>query len=233
MENSEVKSIKPDKAKIKYDKQFTKKMRFYRTVVAPAGVFAKILFRTKVVGRENMPTDGACFVCCNHLSNWDPVLLAAAVKRPLHYMAKKEIFGVPVLSGIVKALGAFPVDRDNADVTAIKIALTHLKHGNAIGIFPQGTRCVGEPPETLSVKSGVGMMVYKTRDDVIPVSIYTKGYKVLPFRRIYVKIGKPIKFDEYGIAEKGLESYQKISDEIFDRVCSGVRELKEAAENGR
>lgn len=231
MEKSENNSVKPSKSKLKYDRQFTSQLRLYRAVVAVMPALTTLLFRTKISGRENMPKDGACFVCCNHLSNWDPVLLAVAVKRPLHFMAKKEIFGVPGLGSIARTLGAFPVDRENADVTAVKTALNHIKHENALGIFPQGTRCVGRPPEELPIKGGVGMMVYKMKSDVVPVSIYSKGYKISPFKRVYIEIGKPIKFEEYEAGEKGNETYQKIGDTIFGRICGGVKHLKEQSEN--
>ena len=72
-------------------------MRLYRILVKFFSGFVKMLFRAKITGTENMPKDGACFVCCNHISNWDPVFLAVAVKRPVHFMAKKEIFDIPVL----------------------------------------------------------------------------------------------------------------------------------------
>lgn len=203
-------------------RHYTSKMRFYKAVVFCLSGVLKLFFRIKVVGKENMLADGPCFVCCNHLSNWDPVFLAIAVKRPLHYMAKKEIFSVPVLKSIVSGLGAFPVDRENADITAIKTALNHIKYGNAIGIFPQGTRCLGMPPESLKIKNGTGMMVFRTQCDVVPVSIYTKGYKVSLFKPVYIEIGKPIKFEDYNAKAKSHEEYQRISDIIFDRICEQV-----------
>lgn len=119
----------------------------------------------------------------NHISNWDPVLVAIAVKRPVHFMAKVQLFRIPVLGKLLRALGAFPVDRDAADIGAIKTALTHLKHDEPLGIFPQGKRMRGEVPQTKDIKSGVGMMVYRTEAPVVPIAIYTKDYKVRLFRR--------------------------------------------------
>ena len=239
MENSQNNEVLTEKEKLKQkkkqqkefekqNKKYVSKMRFYRCVVFCLTGIIRVFFRMKIKGRENMPKSGECFVCCNHLSNWDPVLLAIAVKRPIHYMAKKEIFSVPVLRNLVTALGAFPVDRETADITAIKTALNHIKHGNALGIFPQGTRLVGEPPEKLPIKSGTGMMVYRTQSDVIPVSIYTKGYKVSPFKRVYVEIGKPIKFEDYNAGEKSPEEYQRIRDIIFNRICSQAKDSEKA-----
>lgn len=212
------------------DKIYKSPMRFYKNAVKALSVLIKAMFFIKVEGIENIPQNGPCFVCCNHLSNWDPVFLAVAIKRPMHFMAKKELFSIPVVKNLVSVLGAFPVDRENADFTAIKTALTHIKYENMVGIFPQGTRCLGNPPETIGVKSGTGMMVFKTQSDVLPVSIYTDSYRVKLFKKVYVKIGKPITYDEYGPVEKGQEEYQRISDTIFNRICSLVNESKKEAE---
>ncbi len=184
------------------------------------GKLVRALFFTKVNGRENVPKDGACFVCCNHMSNWDAVLLASAFKRPINFMAKVELFRIPVLGRLLKALGAFSVDRDKTDIGAIKTALTLIKKGEPVGIFPQGKRCSGMHPSNIGIKSGTGMLVYKTQCDVVPVSIYTKNYRMCLFRRAYVNIGKPIKFEEYNATEKGQGSYEKISGVIFEKICA-------------
>ena len=195
-------------------------MRLYRGAICFFSGFVRLLFLADIKGREHMPESGACFVCCNHISNWDPVLLAVAVKRPIHFMAKKQLFEIPVLGRIIRMLGAFPVDRDNADIGAIKTAFTHIKHGEPVGIFPQGRRLRGIRLETRDIKSGTGMMVYRTQASVIPVSIYTKDDKVRLFRRVHVHVGEPIAFEEYAAGTKSPEEYQRISNIIFDRVCA-------------
>lgn len=169
-------------------------MRLYRFAVGFLSGILRFLFFADITGAEHMPQSGACFVCANHISNWDPVLVAIAVKRPVHFMAKVQLFRIPVLGKLLRALGAFPVDRDAADIGAIKTALTHLKHDEPLGIFPQGKRMRGEVPQTKDIKSGVGMMVYRTEAPVVPIAIYTKDYKVRVFRRVHVHIGKPIAF---------------------------------------
>lgn len=194
-------------------------MRLYRFAVGLLTAPLRFLM-ADVRGTENMPKEGACFVCANHISNWDPVLVAIAVKRPVHFMAKVQLFRVPLLGKLVRTLGAFPVDRDAADIGAIKTALTHIKHEEPLGIFPQGKRYRGERPQTKDIKNGVGMMVYRTHAPVIPVAIYTKEYKVRLFRRVHVRVGKPIEFEEFQAGAKSQEEYQRISDCIFDRICA-------------
>ena len=159
------------------DKSKKNGMRFYKVLVFLLSGIIRFIFLVDIKGRENMPKKGACFVCANHISNWDPVLVAVAVKRPIHFMAKKEIFKIPFVKSLVSALGAFPVDREHADFTSIKTALTHLKNEDVVGIFPQGKRCIGVPPETEGIKGGTGMLVYKTMAQVVPVCVYTKNLK--------------------------------------------------------
>lgn len=211
-------------------------MRLYRFAVGFLSGILRFLFLADITGAEHMPQSGACFVCANHISNWDPVLVAIAVKRPVHFMAKVQLFRIPVLGKLLRALGAFPVDRDAADIGAIKTALTHLKHDEPLGIFPQGKRMRGEVPQTKDIKSGVGMMVYRTEAPVVPIAIYTKDYKVRLFRRVHVHIGKPIAFEEYAAGAKSPEEYQRISDFVFDRIRlldESVYPVKKDGESGK
>ena len=211
---SSVQNVKVEK------KPKVKGKKLYKTAVFLLGGLVRALFFTKVTGKENVPESGACFVCCNHMSNWDAVLLASAFKRPINFMAKVELFKVPLLGRLLSALGAFSVDRNKTDIGSIKTALTLIKNGEPVGIFPQGKRCSGRHPSNIGIKSGTGMLVYKTQSSVIPVSVYTKKYRMCLFRKAYVNIGKPISFEEYGVTEKGPVGYQKISDKIFDRICA-------------
>lgn len=206
------------------EKQYKSPMRFYRFAVHVLRALFVPLFRLRVVGAENVPKDGACFVCANHISDWDALFVAVAVRRPIHFMAKKQLFHIPVLKSIVKAFGAFSVDRDSADVGAVKTALYYCKYGEQVGIFPQGHRFDGVHPATTPIKSGLGMLIYRTQSPVLPVSVYTKDFKVRIFKKVTVTVGKPVQFDEYGVTEKGQEQYQLISDDVFRRVCSQIDE---------
>lgn len=212
------------------DKTYKNPMKLYKVLVKCLTGIIRVLFRVEVKGYENMPQNGPCLVCGNHLSNWDPVFMAISVKRPVFFMAKKELFKIPVLSSLVSALGAFPVDRENIDFTSVKTAINHIKYENALGIFPQGTRCIGKSPTTLPIKSGIGMITFKTESNVVPISIYTKNYRVSLFKKVYINIGEPIKYSEYSEIKRSPEGYQKISDYIFSRICELNNESKEASE---
>ena len=110
-------------------------------------VFAKIFIaplvwlflRPKVYGRENLNIQGKAIICCNHRAAFDPVLLAIISPRFIHFMAKKELFDIPVLGWLITKVGAFPVDRQISDINAVKTAMQILKSGDKLLIFPEGT----------------------------------------------------------------------------------------------
>ncbi len=182
------------------------------------------LFRVEIKGQENIPAENPLLVCPNHLSNWDPIILAAVCDRQFRFMAKASLFKIPLLNTLIKTLGVFPVRRGEADPTAIKTAISHLKNGDAVGIFPQGKRYIGIEPKNTGVKSGVGMIAYRSKADVLPVSIKTKGYRILPFRRVYINVGKVIKYEELGMINGTQAEYTKAAEYIFENITKLIEE---------
>ena len=176
------------------------------------------MFRIEVKGMENIPKEGALIVCPNHISNWDPILLGAVMDRQVRFMAKSSLFKIPLLSSLIKALGAFPVKRGTADTAALKTAIGHLKNGDAVGVFPQGTRCAGKDPKDTEVKNGVGMIAYRSKADVLPVSIKTKKYKMLIFRKVYITVGEVIPYEDLGFETGAQAEYTKASEYAFGKV---------------
>ncbi len=186
------------------------------------------LFRIHAHDAENEPCDedGPYIICSNHTSNADPVFLCAATERQQpHFMAKKELFKVPIVNKIVAALGAFPVDRKGADVGAIKKTIRLLGEGKCIGIFPQGHRFKGVDPRDTEVKSGLGMIAVKAEATVLPCYIKMKKRRWAPFRRVDVYIGKPIRFEELLYDKEAAGEYMRISQYVFDRICTMGEEI--------
>jgi len=144
-----------------------------------------IHFKLHIVGRENIP-EGGCVVCPNHKHNSDPPLAACGIsnRHSIRIMAKQELFEIRGLSWLITWLGAFPVDRSRADLTAIKTALQAVKDGNKLLIFPQGTRGAGEN----EAKDGAAMLALKTKAPIVPMYITEKKEK---HGRVNVIIGKP------------------------------------------
>ena len=135
-------------------------------------------------------------------------------------MAKKEIFGVPVIASLARAFGAYPVDRKTADAGAVKKTIEMLKDGESVGMFPQGTRCPMVDPATTKVRSGAGMICTKAEATLLPIHIKTKNYKYRLFRKIEIIIGKPIPYENLrSDAEKG-SAYAEVSNKIFDAIVA-------------
>ena len=134
-------------------------------------------------------------------------------------MAKKELFKVPLLNKLVAALGAYPVDRKKADVSAIKKTIAMLKEGKCIGIFPQGHREKGKTPREATLKNGAAMIATRVQVSILPCYIRTKKNKFAFFRRVDVYYGKPIKFEELGYDPDAAGEYTRISNAMFERVC--------------
>jgi 1-acyl-sn-glycerol-3-phosphate acyltransferase len=185
------------------------------------GNIFKFFYRIKPHNRENEIFDKPFIVCANHTSMLDVGAIVMSMKTQIRFMAKKEAFKVPVLNWFIKSMGAFPVDRKGGDVGAIKKAISMLKEGECIGIFPQGTRIPYVNPRETEVKDGVGMIATRAGVGVIPVFIKNKSGKLKAFRRNDVIIGKYISPEEIAFPElSGKEKYKAISEYIFDKVCA-------------
>lgn len=176
------------------------------------------LWRVEIINPEKEPTCGA-LVCANHISNIDPVVICASLNHQIRFMAKKELFSIPILSSILKAFGAFPVNRGSVDMTAMKTALNLLEKKNYVGMFPQGTRYSGIDPRDSDVKGGVGMILSRVETDVLPVAIITKNNRFKLGRKVYVVLGDVIKYNEIDIKEKKREEFDRLSRLVFDRIC--------------
>ena len=180
-----------------------------------------LIFRIKVVGRENEPEEGGFVVCANHISATDPIMVCYAFKKhQIRYMAKKELFKIPILRGFFKSLGAFPIDRGGNDVGAIKTAIKKVSEGNCVGIFPQGHRYPGVDPRETKTKNGAALIATKTEADIVPVYIWRKNKAGGVFRRTYVIIGERIAFESLGYDPEASGAYNRITDTVFDRVCA-------------
>jgi 1-acyl-sn-glycerol-3-phosphate acyltransferase len=152
----------------------------------------------EVHGEELVPAEGPFLLVVNHLHNVDPVLAAISCPRPVHFMAKKELFSIPVIGPAIRLVGAFPVDRGRADRSAIRRAKATLEQGIALGMFPEGTRSKsGGLKEGLP---GAGMMAVQSGAPIVPMAITGSdrlpgngaGNKRGRFRRgIDVRMGAP------------------------------------------
>lgn len=195
--------------------------RAYRVMYAIFAGIVSFIFNYKVVNPENEPDNEGCIVCANHVSATDAIALCYAFKKnQVHFMAKKELFKVPVLAPLIKMLGAFPIDRGGNDVGAVKKAIGLVEGGSTLGIFPQGHRYPGENPRNTKTKNGMALIASKTQADIVPAYIWRKKNRFKLFRRTYIILGKAIPFSSLCYDPEASGEYARITAEVFDKICS-------------
>ena len=194
--------------------------RTFRVIYALFAWIVKLIFRIKVANAQNEPVEDGYIVCANHISATDPIMLCYAFrKHQVHFMAKKELFKIPVLSWLIRTLGAFPIDRGGNDVGAIKNAVGIVESGRVLGVFPQGHRYPEQDPRETKTKNGAALIASRAGASIVPVYIWRKENKGGAFRKTYVIIGEIIPFDSLGFNKEESGEYARITAEIFDRIC--------------
>jgi 1-acyl-sn-glycerol-3-phosphate acyltransferase len=162
--------------------------RFYDFSKVFVRTVAGTLWRARAVGAENVPAEGPLIVACNHISYLDPPVLGSFCPRRISYMAKKELFAVPVLGMVIRALGAYAVDRRGGGAAAIKRSLQVLKSGGAVGIFPEGTR---NRAGAIAPQTGVALLASLAQVPVVPAFIRGTD-RALRLARLDVAFGAPL-----------------------------------------
>lgn len=202
-------------------------MNLYESAHKHLSNFIKKIFRIRVEGAENEPSEGGYIACSNHISFLDVIVMAVATKRQIRFMAKQELFRIPLLGKLITALGAFPVDRSGNSAGSIKKSINLLEGGEVVGMFPQGHRYAGVELESTrdNVKGGAAMAVWHAKVPVLPMYIETKNSRVRLFRPITIHIGKPIQFDEFGFEKGGSTEYERGAKLIFDNIVALKRAL--------
>ena len=164
----------------------------YSIIYAILYPYFKIFYKVKVIGRENIPKDRAFIVASNHMSYLDPVIISFAVKRPIAFMAKEELFKVPGLAQIIDVLGAFAVNRKKLEIATIRTAKAVISTKKwVMAMYPQGTRI--KPGKIGKINQGFAYLAKATKAEILPLSIIgSDKYCFIPFKgNLIVKIGKP------------------------------------------
>jgi 1-acyl-sn-glycerol-3-phosphate acyltransferase len=164
-----------------------------RAILVP---FFLVYFRLARIGREHLPKEGPLLLASNHRSFLDPFVIGTLVRRPVYYMAKRELFEKRWQAWVLNALGAFPVDRGAGDRDAMDTARAILRRGDCVVIFPEGTRVrpgpLGEP------RRGVGRLALETGAPVVPIAVIgteyvRRGWRVRP-RKVSIRVGRALRF---------------------------------------
>jgi glycerol-3-phosphate dehydrogenase (NAD(P)+) len=152
-------------------------------------------FRLRRLGREHIPSGGV-ILAANHRSFLDPFVIGCCLPRPIYFVAKRELFKNPIIGWFLNCMGAFPVKRGEADEESVATALALLEHGQAVVIFPEGTRIrsgsLGSP------KRGVGRLALQSGAPVVPIAITGSehardGWKIKP-ARVHIRCGPPLTY---------------------------------------
>jgi 1-acyl-sn-glycerol-3-phosphate acyltransferase len=196
----------------------------YEILKPLAVLLMRLYFRLEARGTEHVPSTGALLLVSNHSSVLDPPLVGGASPRQLSFLAKAELFDIPLFGRLVNAR---PVRREGSDARALKTALRVLEEGKALLVFPEGTR---GPEGTLrEAKPGAGMLAVLSGATVVPVLITGSGGAlprgaVLPRpRKAIVRFGPPLRFkpDEDGArtAETRKDAYRAATDEMMRAIA--------------
>lgn len=178
------------------------------------------LMRWKIQGVENMPAEGPVILAINHQSIWDPLVAASSLPRKVSFMAKEELFSIPVLGKIFSKLGAFPVKRGQGDMNAIRQSLAILKEARVLGLFPEGTR--SKDGEIQKGLPGMVLLMEKSKATVVPVKVYgTRNLLTKGWGNIAVVVGKPMT-SEMLKAPEGVENRREW---IADRIMQAMHDL--------
>lgn len=189
-------------------------MSWYRFFRRAFYIFFRLLFRWQVKGVSNIPNQGPVILCSNHISNLDPPLVGSGFfHRQVHFMAKEELFHIPVISFLIRRFGAFPIKRGMSDRKALKTALQILKNGEILGIFPEGTRSkTGELGPGLS-----GAALFALRSDAVVIPVAVIGpYRL--FGKLTVVYGEPLDLSEFKKEKVSAEDLDQATNKIMGAI---------------
>ena len=196
--------------------------KLYHVLRFLLGPLYKLYYGPKVIGKENIPKEGAIIIAGNHKHTFDQFNVAIATKRPLHYIAKKEYFdgtasffsdkpspiGTTISKWLIKTVGCISVDRSKKDIEATEQALDILKNEGAIGLFPEGTRNKTDA-FLLPFKFGVVSMASKSEATIVPFGV-TGKYKFRS-KDLMIRFGKPFKIGKMTLEEANKKLEEEVS----------------------
>lgn len=203
---------------------------FYKIIVFFATIIMRIFYKVEFQGLENVPESGGYLLASNHRSNFDPVFLVVKLPHRMHFMAKEELFKFKPFGWAIKQLGAFPVSRGKADLSAIDTSVELLNSGKPILIFPEGTRSkTGKP---LRPKSGTALVAGRAQIGVLPATIDFKGK--LKFRtHVTVKYHPLLTPEELAIDTSVPSTMRSATRLIMDTIVSGLSYLPEEGDDSK
>jgi 1-acyl-sn-glycerol-3-phosphate acyltransferase len=182
------------------------------------------LFGLQIYGRENLIEEGPALLAMNHQSYLDPPLAAVCCDREIHFLARKNLFDLPILGRLLHHLNVIGLDRDGADMSALKTVIRLLKNGGSTIVFPEGTRT--QDGQLGPARPGIGLIIAKSLAPVVPMRVFG-AYDAFPrtakFPRrapITIVIGEPMHFTKADVAGDPRTVYQALSEKVMARIAA-------------
>ncbi len=173
---------------------------------------ARAFFRLRTVGKNNIPQKGSMIIASNHVSNFDPPFVGAALERRVYFLGKEELFRISLFGKVLKRANVIPVKRMGYTADSIRKAIEVLNKGECLVVFPEGTR--SKDGNFGQVKRGVGMLVAKTKVPVLPVLVENSN-DFFSFKPLRITFGKPLYYNDFPDNKK---SHKMISEDILENI---------------
>jgi len=198
----------------------------YTTATLVSKYFLLPLYcRIEVRGLENVPPDGPLVIASNHLNDADPGIICTSIRRPIAFMAKIELFRVPLLAQFLRSFGSFPVRRGEADISTLRMANENLKLERAVCIFPEGTR-EGFAEKLTEALPGAAIVALRNDVPILPIAITGSGRLQIPgmFLRVDRRLKVSLTIGEAFHLEKparlNAEAAREGTREIMERIAT-------------
>jgi 1-acyl-sn-glycerol-3-phosphate acyltransferase len=186
-------------------------------------------FHWRVYEADRVPETGPAILAANHASLLDPPLVGAALKRDICYLARENLFRNPLIGAVLRSWNVVPVDRDGGGATGLRAIMDRLNAGNAVILFPEGTRTLDGALQP--ARSGIGLLAIKSTAPVVPIRLfgtfeaYGRKMRLPRPRSVAVKFGRPMNLDRWRAEAQTCskarlkEIYQRTAEAIMDQIA--------------
>ena len=196
----------------------------YQTAYYLTRALAHCCFDYRVINREAIPPSGGLILAMNHQSFLDPPLAGIACDREVYFLARKSLLEIPVLGGLLLDLNVIPYDQEGGDMSALKSVIRVVKGGDAVVVFPEGTR--SRDGRLLPAQSGLGLVVAKTLAPVVPMRIFgaheafPRDNSKIRMEPVTLVVGEALHFTPADFKGDTKAAYKRVSETVMERIAA-------------